>query len=378
MKKLAILPASKEHDNNLLFNISCMNDILVQAHIDLVNQIKDDYEVTTLDTVEDYSQLDVVFLYRIEYKYLVKLLKSKKLAKTVYFAWEPPVVIRYNSKKNLRKRWVQDTFRFIMTWDDDLVDGVFFRKLQWTVNDFVINSSTFFVDDVNYNTKKLVTQISSNKKSSLMNQLYSLRKIINLSAESIFKGDLEYYGPGWSEKNKSYMGVSDNKAKTLNKYKFSFCIENMAETNGYITEKIFDIFREGVIPIYLGAKNIGDYIPYDTFIDFKNFHSLEHLYVKLTNINFEEYRIYQKKIYDFLNSNDAQVFTNSLFIKNIFRILNYLEIDQVKFEKLTILSILQIYFRFFIEVSFFLTKSFLYPIYKFTGINKFRNPSANR
>ena len=30
---------------------------------------------------------------------------------------------------------------------------------------------------------------------------------------------------------------------------------------GYITEKIFDSFFAGVVPIYWGAENITDYVP---------------------------------------------------------------------------------------------------------------------
>lgn len=44
----------------------------------------------------------------------------------------------------------------------------------------------------------------------------------------------------------------------------------MRGEKGYITEKIFDCFFPGVIPIYWGAENVTDYIPQDTFIDRRN------------------------------------------------------------------------------------------------------------
>ena len=40
---------------------------------------------------------------------------------------------------------------------------------------------------------------------------------------------------------------------------------------GYISEKIFDCFYSGAIPIYLGATDVKDYIQEDTFIDYRNF-----------------------------------------------------------------------------------------------------------
>lgn len=42
-------------------------------------------------------------------------------------------------------------------------------------------------------------------------------------------------------------------------YKFIICFEN-SKTNGYVTEKIFNVFLSGSIPIYDGAPNIVYYI----------------------------------------------------------------------------------------------------------------------
>ena len=43
---------------------------------------------------------------------------------------------------------------------------------------------------------------------------------------------------------------------------------------GYISEKIFDCFFAGTVPLYLGAPDIEDYIPADTFIDLRQFREL--------------------------------------------------------------------------------------------------------
>jgi hypothetical protein len=57
----------------------------------------------------------------------------------------------------------------------------------------------------------------------------------------------------------------------LEKYKFSICYENARDTPGYITEKIFDCFFAGCVPIYWGANNITDHIPKECFIDKRDF-----------------------------------------------------------------------------------------------------------
>ena len=48
-------------------------------------------------------------------------------------------------------------------------------------------------------------------------------------------------------------------------YKFVVNFEN-SETNGYITEKIFNVFASGSIPIYHGAPDIEEYANADSFV----------------------------------------------------------------------------------------------------------------
>lgn len=46
----------------------------------------------------------------------------------------------------------------------------------------------------------------------------------------------------------------DDKVSFMSNYKFAICPENM-DTEGYVTEKIFDAILAGCIPIYNGSKN---------------------------------------------------------------------------------------------------------------------------
>ena len=48
---------------------------------------------------------------------------------------------------------------------------------------------------------------------------------------------------------------NDNKLEYLKQFKFNICPENLIE-DGYITEKLFDAFKSGCIPIWNGDKNI--------------------------------------------------------------------------------------------------------------------------
>jgi hypothetical protein len=58
----------------------------------------------------------------------------------------------------------------------------------------------------------------------------------------------------------------------IGRYRFCLCFENCGFP-GYITEKIYDCFLAGVVPIYLGAPDIADRFPAGSFIDFRTFSS---------------------------------------------------------------------------------------------------------
>ena len=60
--------------------------------------------------------------------------------------------------------------------------------------------------------------------------------------------------------------------------------ENIKGLNGYITEKIFDAFVAGNVPIYWGASDINEYIPDNCFIDRRNFINHEQMYKFLINM----------------------------------------------------------------------------------------------
>ena len=98
--------------------------------------------------------------------------------------------------------------------------------------------------------------------------------------------DFGLYGLGWDQPIrgfgydyhkaalKVYKGSipSDVRCKreVMNGFKFSLCFENCAFP-GYVTEKIFDCFLAGCIPVYFGAPDIADFVPSSTFIDYRRF-----------------------------------------------------------------------------------------------------------
>ena len=84
--------------------------------------------------------------------------------------------------------------------------------------------------------------------------------------------------------------------------------------SGYVTEKIFDSFQAGTVPVYMGAPNIADYIPKNCFIAREDFPSMEALFAYLSQMPKEEHAQYLKNIERFLESERAQAFSPEDFI----------------------------------------------------------------
>lgn len=225
-------------------------------------------------------------------------------------------------------------FNKIFTWDDRLIDN---KKY------FKINFSHLFPENINKDLskkEKLCTLIAGNKKVNHPLELYSKRVEAIRWFEANHLDDFTFYGMGWDKytpsnkyfryafrKSKlsklfkpnfpSYKGKVDSKKNILEKYKFAICYENARDIDGYITEKIFDCFFAGCVPIYWGANNITEHIPKECFIDKREFDSYEKLYEFITNISDEEYLKYSDAIENYLNSSQADEFRAEYFANTI-------------------------------------------------------------
>ena len=115
----------------------------------------------------------------------------------------------------------------------------------------------------------------------------------------------------------SYKGRVESKKDTLEQYKFSICFENAKDIPGYITEKIFDCFFAGCVPVYWGANNVSEHIPEDCFIDMRKFANYEDMYQYMKNMSDEEYLGYLNAIERFILSDKSYQFSVEYFAKTI-------------------------------------------------------------
>ena len=115
----------------------------------------------------------------------------------------------------------------------------------------------------------------------------------------------------------SYQGEIENKADIYKKTKFAYCYENVVDLPDYISEKIFDCFFSGCIPVYWGSNTIQDYIPDRCYIDRRKFNSTEEVHQFLLRINASQYAEYQSNIKQFLNSPIAMQFDTTTYVSTI-------------------------------------------------------------
>lgn len=322
MRKAAVY-VNDYYKKNRLFeiddNISNRDNCLYHWFV-LKNYLKEaDIELAT-DDINSIDESDIAIFSDMPDLHKVKLCK-----KNILILFESELIRPDNWDRSKHKY-----FDKILTWNDEWVDNKKYIKYCWP------NKIPDKAEIQHIEKEKLCTLISGNKHKRHPNELYSerVRAIRWFEKNHIDKFDL--YGIGWDKytfsgkltshlngityltrmfpsKYLSYKGSVSSKYDVLKKYKFAICYENAKNISGYITEKIFDCFFAGCVPIYLGAPNILDYIPEDTFINREKFSNYNELYNYITNMPDAEYYSYTSKIYNFLKSKRVVPFNAESF-----------------------------------------------------------------
>jgi len=282
--------------------------------------IEDAEHILFIDMPKSYDNNFYRHMYHYIYKGKVYFeqclnLKKEKDFKLILFMQEPPFVMPENFDKSSH-----ECFDAVITFDDGMIDNKKYFK-------YLISEPTGVKNKYprGFDQKKLLTLIDSNKNSDVPGELYSRRREAIAYFEKNHIDCFDFYGKGWECCGyKSYKGPVPGKMEVLSRYKFCICYEN-GMLNGFITEKIFDCFFSECVPIYLGAPNIMEYIPEDTFIDMRRFDDYEDMYCFISSIREEKYNKYLNNIKDFLDSDKFARFSHTSFAKNMADILERLK-----------------------------------------------------
>jgi len=231
------------------------------------------------------------------------------------------------------------SYRHVFTWDDDVAESNGGTVLRYPQYAKALNSDTA------QKRKKLCCMIASNKSANVNDgrELYSDRIKVIRWFQDHAPEHFDLYGHRWDQPPPSvgrlgrglailigkcyrfvgykpfmsYCGPISSKGEVLGRYKFAICFENAKDFKGYVTEKIFDCFAAGCIPIYLGASNISELIPDDCFIDYRTFGSFTKCYEYMCSVSDEQLNDYQLAISNFLVSRKAVPFHPANFAKTI-------------------------------------------------------------
>jgi hypothetical protein len=317
--------------NNNIFNSNSRDDCN-HAFVLLRNELaKKGVEINTSDL---NIGRDVLFEIHIDIHDRRSFTNKKYL-----LFWEVNAINPNNQNKRLLKQYDQ-----IFSWNDNWVKKNNYKKFFLpTPRYFIGNKFNSFE-----NRSGFICMIAGNKcnRGFSFNELYSKRVETINWFEKNQPNQFELYGTDWDKPSrmispgggainlllnklrnkfvkyedkpfKTYCGAIANKINKLSDYKFSICYENFYGLHGYVTEKIFDCFVAGCVPVYWGSSNISDYVPSNCYIDRREFQSHEQLFEYLTSINAERYEHYQYCIKRYLESSKFNKFSPSSFSKKL-------------------------------------------------------------
>lgn len=264
--------------------------------------------------------------------------------------------IKYARQNNIPMYLVLNECEIVRKSNYDKKNHQYFSKI-FTHNDSLVDNKKYFKSNLTQTItsdfskkperEKLCVLIAGNKMVKHPLELYSKRIEAIRWFEQNHPDDFDLYGIGWDEYTfkgprivkalnrirplkklfgpnyPSYRGRIERKRDVLEKYKFSICYENARDIPGYITEKVFDCFKAGCVPVYWGPDNVTDHIPGECFIDKRKFGTYEALYDFMINMNDNDYMGYLENIESYLNSDKAYPFSSEYFAETILReILN--------------------------------------------------------
>lgn len=272
--------------------------------------------VKQADSLKDLEDVYCIITYDIPFCELENLKKYPK-EKCYLFLFEPPSVKPHDYDPTYHQY-----FNKVYTWHDDMVDNKKYLKFYYPLMHHMID------DTVDFNQKKLCTMIGGNKASQHPDELYSARRSMISFFESKKTEDFDLYGPWWPRELSCYKGTVAHKVDVLRNYKFCICYENIKNLPGYITEKIFDCFWAGCIPVYWGAPNIEHYIPKNCFIAREYFKSDQELYEFIKHMPRGTYENYLSNIKIFLQSKQAALFASDMFVKIILHAIGVEELGK--------------------------------------------------
>lgn len=242
----------------------------------------------------------------------------------ILYLLEPPTLTPHDFEESF---W--HDFDIIATWNDDLVQRQTTFKKPKIIKCYYPERTNFQGSEVAFDQRKFCIMVAINSFFWMPAQdytnLYDERRKIAYWFEKQSPQELDVFGRFWPSELFVFKGPLPGlfpfdptvKIRTLGEYKFCFCFENTGNTAGYISEKILNCLSSGCVPIYCGARNIEQFIPKNCFIDYRDFSSIEDLYLFLKKISQKEHAAYVHNAQIWLESSASQYFSPEYFAQQM-------------------------------------------------------------
>lgn len=282
-----------------------------------------------------------------------RLAKRGDVTLSAFFAMECPIVepSLYRALKD-----AQGYFKRIFSWSDSASLERFVgarlncEPFLWPQSYNEVHEPLWNITD-----RKFLVMINANKLPRIFwQELYTER----MRAIEFFSrtGEIDLYGVGWDRPSRQmgktwmpftfrkmgfwlieqwqrvrpnpllvaarrvYKGRAQSKSETLSQYTFALCFENMI-LKGWITEKIFDCFFAGTVPIYWGEPTIEQHIPAECFIDRRQFADYNELSRYLKALTEKDICRFKDNAREFLASPQFAPFSKEIFAERFARII---------------------------------------------------------
>jgi hypothetical protein len=115
---------------------------------------------------------------------------------------------------------------------------------------------------------------------------------------------------------RAWRGAARSKSTTLAQFRFALCFENSV-LKGWMTEKLFDCFFAGTVPVYWGAPDVLDWVPADCFIDMRKFKDFAGLRAFLHSLTPADEQCYREAARKYLVSDQFNPFRLQTFVDQI-------------------------------------------------------------
>jgi len=296
-------------------------------------------EINTLD-MHPLDEFDSVLFHNYP---LRKYIPAGAIPEELRKAGKKSFLILAENDMKVPENWKTENHIFfdkVFTWSDMLINDKKYIKLMLPVKIPELKEIDLSKKD------KLCALIAQNQSVEYPQELYSERIKAIRWFERYHPGDFDLYGfAGWDsdfikrlsvssitkllclfkpirrmldkDYYSSYKGPAVSKNEVLSRHKFAICYENARDMPGYITEKIFDCFFAGTIPIYWGAPNIKDFVPENAFIDKRKYPTYELLYEYITKMPNSEYLDYIENIQKFVSGDKIKLFSAEHFANTL-------------------------------------------------------------